>query len=803
MTIRKICSVRRAAAAVAVSLATAFPAGLLAPAAVADPVPTSTLATDAFNRSTSNNWGTADQGGDWTGSRSTNVSVASGRGRVVLNSGQQVVQSLPGSHTDTRTTVSVQVESLPTTGNGLSAGIGVRSSSSGAYTANLRFGRAGALSLSIKRQRTGSADVILVGDTLLPTRTAAGAPYFVQVEVVGASPVVVRARAWPQSVVAPGWQVRASDSDSARVTNSGGLSLTSYLSASTSPLRVSYDDVSVQKLSGSTDPTLPPVGPSPPTTGSLPVGLTSYAVPAEALYVAPFGSRTGSGTSASPYGSLGYAIEKAKSGSTIVMRGGNYHESTTVPFNKRLTIQSYPREAVWLDGSSVVTGWQRAGNTWVVSNWTHIFDHRVSDSKGVDQSNRFIDPAFPMAGYPDQVWVSGAKLSQVRSAQAVVAGTFFVDEPGRRLYVGTDPAGKQVDASTLQQGLVIQGAGTVVRGIGARRYGNTFWMGGAISAQVDNLVLEHVVSSQNATIGVNGWGKSMRFDHITVTESGALGLALNRVNDFRLTNSLVRENNIESFKQAPVSGGAKITNSERVLILGNGFDQNQTDGLWFDAGVLGVTVVGNRFNYNGGNGLELEWTSKAVVANNYFIRNKKAGVYIIDANTISLWNNTFFENETYSVRLFQDTRRSADPVFSMLVRDVTMRNNVLAYGEGSCQYLVDDYNKQITGQNMRMKSEGNAYHRASSSSPSNMVCWANGSSLASYKSLTAFRAATGNDLQSTLSEGTPILTSAYRLTPAALANNTSVALPVPSAVASLIGVADNTRALGAVSPIVK
>ena len=552
------------------------------------------------------------------------------------------------------------------------------------------------------------------------------------------------------------------------------------------------------------DPVVPPEPPVDPVSsaGSVPVGSADYPVPANAVFVTADGSRTGSGTSASPFGSLAYGIEKASAGSTIVMRGGTYHESTTVPFFKKLTIQSYPKEAVWLDGSSVVTGWQRAGSAWVVSGWNHIFDPRVSHTEGVDQSDFFLDPAFPMAGHPDQVWVSGAKLRQVASMGSVVPGTFFVDRPGRRLYIGTDPAGKRVEASTLQQGMVIHGTGTVVRGIGLRRYANTFWMGGAISTQVNDIVLENVVSTQNATQGIDGWGKKMRFNRITITESGALGLGLNTADDLVLSNSLIRKNNIESFEREPVSGGVKIARSRRVLISGNRFDQNTTTGLWFDVASFDVTVVGNTFSGNGASGLELEWSSRVVVANNYFIRNAQAGLFVVDANSISVWNNTFHDNKTYSIRIFQYAPRSSDPIFAK-VRDVSVRNNILSYGPGSYQYITEDFERKETGQTMRVTSEGNAYHRASSTSPTNFAVWANGSRLSGYSNLTAFRAATGNDLRSTLNEGTSILTDRYQLTPAALGSTASVALPIPVTVASAIGVASNTRKLGAVSPIIE
>lgn len=798
--------IRRTVATIA-SIAVALSLWSYSPIADANFSPTDTVASDTFDRTVVGGWGTAVKGGAWTHSQASMVSVSSGRGRVALASGHSAVQTLPASLTDMRVTASVQVDSLPASGNGMSNFIGVRSSRTGAYLADLRFGSSGVLSLNLKRQRTGSPDVVLVSDTLLPTRARAGTPYSVQVDVTGTSPVEVRARAWAQGAAVPDWQVSFSDSLPPRIIEPGGLSVTSYLSSSTRTLGVSYDDIIMQKLAEPTTPIVPPVEPpavpAGSAVGSMPVGSAAYPVPADAVFVTAAGARTGSGTLASPYGSLAYGIEKAAAGSTIVMRGGSYHESTKVPSKKRLTIQSYPKEAVWLDGSSTVTGWQRAGNAWVKNGWNHIFDHRVSHTQGVDQSDYFLDPAHPMAGHPDQVWVAGKKLHQVASVSAVVPGTFFVDKPGRRLYIGTDPTGKQVEASTLQQGMVIWGTGTVVRGIGARRYGNTFWMGGAISTQVNDIVLENVVSTQNATQGIDGWGKRMRFNRITITESGALGLGLNTADDLILSNSLIRDNNIEFFKPGPVSGGAKIARSHRVKVTGSIFDQNTTTGLWFDVAVLDVTITGNTFSENGEHGLMVEWTSGGVVANNYFIRNTKAGIFILDANKISVWNNTLYDNKTYSIRVFQFSARSSDPLFSK-TRDVTIMNNVMSYGTtGPYQYIVEDYERKETGATMRVKSEGNAFHRASSTSPINLAVWANGSAISGYKNLAAFRAATGNDLQSNLYEGAPILISSYQLTPAALASTASVALPIPDTVASVIGVPANTRKLGAVSPMLK
>src|SRR5689334_22114457 len=159
------------------------------------------------------------------------------------------------------------------------------------------------------------------------------------------------------------------------------------------------------------------------TPGSAAVGTTTYAVPSGAIYAVPGGSTSGSGTSSSPYQSAQTAIDKAPSGATIVLRKGLYREQLTIPFNKKLTIQSYPNEAVWLEGSRVVTGWLPVGTTWSAP-WSTILDNKVSMTEGADERSRYLESGYPMAGDPHQVWVDGVELTQVGSASAVTAGKF-------------------------------------------------------------------------------------------------------------------------------------------------------------------------------------------------------------------------------------------------------------------------------------------------------------------------------------------------------------------------------------------
>ena len=113
---------------------------------------------------------------------------------------------------------------------------------------------------------------------------------------------------------------------------------------------------------------------SPVGIGSLPVGSARYPVPSGAVFVSKSGSDWASGTLAAPLRTIQRAINIAPSGRTIVVRAGIYHESINIPSNRTFTIQAYPGEAVWLDGSSTVTGWVRSGSVWVKSGWTAAFN---------------------------------------------------------------------------------------------------------------------------------------------------------------------------------------------------------------------------------------------------------------------------------------------------------------------------------------------------------------------------------------------------------------------------------------------
>ncbi len=804
-----------------ITLAIALGAGTLGVATPAHAETGSgTFAEDHFDRSASGSWGTAETGGSWSSNNGSTLTADAGTAVFRLRPSSYAVNTLAAApERDSAVGFTFWPSALPTTGNGVTTSAVLRAADGHSYQARARISSSGRVTMTVSRYdgRT-SQETVLVKDTLVIPSVTASDRFSIEFSATGDAKVALAARVWKTGTPTPDWQLTYTDDSAQRITTAGAAGVGAYLSSGTSALDLRVDDFTARRATAPVpapepqpnpnpnpqpqpqpqpnpqpqpQPVPAPTAPPASSAGSAAVGSTTYAVPSGAVFVKAGAASTGTGSSSSPYATIAQAVTKAPSGSTLVLRGGTYHESVTIPLGKKLTVQSYPGEAVWLDGGSTVTGWQKSGSTWAVSGWKYAFDRSVSFSKGRDDTSRWTDATNPYAGYPDQVWINGVAQRQVGSASQVTAGTFFVDTSQKKLVLGSDPTGKNVQASTLQKALTIAGTGSTVRGLGIRHYATTVNQMGAVTAEVPKITLENLVITENATTGLYAWAADHQFRNLTVTENGLMGIGANKADRLSLTNSRIDHNNVEHFKPAPVSGGMKITASADVVIEDNSFSNNTTAGLWFDMSAYNTTVIGNTFDGNGHYGLEYEASDKAVIADNVFANAGHTALMIYNSGNVQVWNNTFAANAR-SVWFMQDERRQTDASLvsriPWVVRNVTVKNNVISYGSGSCPILSQDLERKWDGNDFGITMDSNIYHRASSTSPSNFACWANGSAgTRSFKTLDDFRAHTGGDKKSKLLQGTSPLTSTFQLTAAAAGLAAEVASPLPSAIASRIG----------------
>ena len=553
--------------------------------------------------------------------------------------------------------------------------------------------------------------------------------------------------------------------------------------------------------------------------GSVPVGSAEYAAPSGARYVSPKGSDSAAGTVTSPWRTVAKAISASASGSTIVLRGGTYFESVTVPSTKTLTIQAAAGEAVWLDGSKVVSAWTADGGDWRLDGWTEEFDHSPTYTAGAPDSTEpgwsFVNASYPMAAYPEQVFVDGAPQQQVGSRDAVVPGTFYVDTTANTIHLGTDPTGKQVRSSALKTAITIHSSGSVLRGVGVRRYATSLPLMGTVRALGPGVQLENVHVVDNATQGVFVRGADSTLRNVTSERNGLMGVLANHADGLHVDRVRADDNNREHFNAAPAAGGFKLTRLRGVTVQHSAFSDNEGSGLWFDESVYDATVIGNDSVRNTRNGMSFEISSKAVFADNLLAANGTTGLKINNAQSVEIWNNTIAGNRGRPVWLVQDSRVASDlsepghdprqvlpdPTVTWILGPITVRNNIVAGSASNCMLCGQDTALLRTAETIGITADGNVYNRPSSTTPKWIATWPSGvTNPYVYTTVSAFRTAKGQEKTGAEFTGASVLDTAYRPTSALLLVEPTIAQPLDTAIATLTGRTAGERHLGAWLP---
>lgn len=188
------------------------------------------LAADSFSRTTERGWDAADRGGDWSiaGNRSS-LTVEDGVGTVSLAPGSTRAAVLPDvSTTASDTQVTFVLDGAGATHAGYATVIG-REVGTSAYTASIWAKHDSAPLLVIHRDDVVLATVPLL--TIAGTDSAglAGKRVTLRLEVTGASPTTLRARAWDADHTEPFvWDAVTTDGD-APLQAAGTVGLQAYL----------------------------------------------------------------------------------------------------------------------------------------------------------------------------------------------------------------------------------------------------------------------------------------------------------------------------------------------------------------------------------------------------------------------------------------------------------------------------------------------------------------------------------------------------------------------------------------------
>lgn len=569
------------------------------------------------------------------------------------------------------------------------------------------------------------------------------------------------------------------------------------------------------------------------------------------MFVDPVtGVNSGAGDITAPFRTVEYAFSRVSAGGTIVLRAGEYHEGKVGTASvyagialqtSNVTVQSYPDEIVWFDGSSIKTGWVvHSTGVWRLDGWTVAFDRSPTYSFGAADDPRpgwsFINPSYPTAAWPERVFIDGVALLQTTSLANVTAGKFYIDQAADKVYIGSNPIGHEVRITDLQTTITALATGITFRGFGVRRFAPSQPHLGAVktlrsNCTMENLWFEDISCVAVAMQGGSNIGSGCLAKNITILRSGSVGLSTTATDGLIVSRANIQYSNIDHFNYAPATGAIKTTRTRGVTVKECNLSNNYCKGLWMDESVSNILVHTTDFLNNEQRGVTFELSGITKFYNNFILNAGYNGVDFINCDEVHAWNNTIVNSgaqadrfgasraDARSINVVQDNRapmtsssvgvdtRYAVPHpdgMDWITTSVERKNNLLArMTVGQALTAIEDYNKN-TGAGRTWGSggfnandDGNFYNRPTGT-PSWLALLANAGSAnpSVYFNLTSLVGATGLDANSTLVDGADALNPDYTLNATYKNVADSKAVALPSSISAIIGQATGVKHVG-------
>lgn len=398
----------------------------------------------------------------------------------------------------------------------------------------------------------------------------------------------------------------------------------------------------------------------------------------------------GGGAASPPVGSIsiypGTSIQSVADAnpvdSVFYIRSGTHREQSVAAKNGQ---QFIGETGAILSGAKVLSSWSVVGSTWKATGQTQEF--------AVDGA-AYCYTGHPRCAYTEDVFFDGVPLLHVATVGEVGPGKFFFDYAADEIFIGDDPAGHTVEASTVQEAFYGGAAGIHIKNLIIEKYASKSQYG-AINATTGggiNWLVEDNEIRYNHAGGIRLYsGMVVLNNH--VHHNGQIGILGGG------TGILVQGNQISYNNDTAIgylydweAGGTKFANCADLTVRSNNVHHNLGPGLWTDINnynvlyeyntvadnVIGIfheisynaiirynTVTHNGYNLYAGSGSDLWYT---------------AGILVSASPNVEVHNNTVVGN-TNSIGAIQHNRGTGNRGAYEL-RNLNIHHNYVEHTSG-------------------------------------------------------------------------------------------------------------------------
>jgi parallel beta-helix repeat protein len=395
------------------------------------------------------------------------------------------------------------------------------------------------------------------------------------------------------------------------------------------------------------------------------VSIATIPAAASTYYVAqndPKASDEAAGSEAAPWKTMTHGLGSIQSGDTLYVKKGVYREEIILPrtawnwaninrpafkasgksYAEMTSILAFPGDDVAIKASDLVTDWKPfKDKIYVHENWTVNTQLVACDDKLLDQ----IHPTMPKM----LMDVLDEKVKKDGDVKDMTAGSFFYDQPGKKLYVwladGSDPA-KHVMEIGVRSFLFNLDA-DYVRVSGLKMRHSTIssvvnWacvgIGGA------NNIIENCEITDSDFTGMSVGGQCNTIIKCKINHHGDSGIGGSGWGH-RFIDCETSYNNYRNFSMGWHAGGVKIIPyAHDILMTGHIAAHNEGDGIWFDSGNFNVTVQNSVSHHNKGSGIFYEISERGTFRNNVCYENLSRGIYLSNSSDCQVLHNVLYRN---------------------------------------------------------------------------------------------------------------------------------------------------------------